>query len=202
VLHIALQNLPIYFEHYVLLYKSPQVQISIKPLGNLGKRLLSGMPIFVTQATGVGQIAFSRDGAGQVFPLHLQPGQEIDVREHAFLAATDNVDYTWQRVKGVSNILFGGTGFFIDRFQCRQDEGVLWLHGYGNVFELVLAPGEAIDVEPGGWLYKDPTVEMQTVMQPLSTGFFASASSFTFNRFTGPGRLGLQSMYLAMDTGT
>ena len=52
-------------------------------------------------------------------------------------------------------MLFGGTGFFIDRFRCASGDGILWLHGYGNVFEKTLAVGEQIDIEPGGWLYKD-----------------------------------------------
>ena len=56
-------------------------------------------------------------------------------------------------------MLFGGTGFFIDKFHSHKGDGILWLHGYGNVFEKILAPGESIDVEPGGWLYKDPGVQ-------------------------------------------
>ena len=61
--------------------------------------------------------------------------------------------------------------------------------------KVTLAPGEQIDIEPGGWLYKDPTVRMDTIFQKLSTGFFASAGQLFWNRFTGPGRVGLQSMY-------
>src|SRR5262249_45692144 len=123
VLVVSLSQMPIYFEHYVLLWKSLGVSISIKPLRGMGRRILAGMPILVTQAGGNGDIAFSRDDAGHIFPIHLAPGQEIDVREHQFLAATDNVDYTYQRVKGISNILFGGSGFFIDKFICMSGEG-------------------------------------------------------------------------------
>ena len=96
-------------------------------------------------------------------------------------------------------MLFGGTGFFVDRFRARGGDGILWLHGYGNVLEKRLGPGEAIDVEPGGWLYKDTTVRMETNLQRLSTGFFG-AMNFTTNRFTGPGRIAIQSMYLHMPT--
>jgi uncharacterized protein (AIM24 family) len=85
----------------------------------------------------------------------VKPRQEIHVREHQFLAATGNVEYSYEIVKGVSNMLFGGTGFFIDRFRCASGDGILWLHGYGNVFEKTLAVGEQIDIEPDGWLYKD-----------------------------------------------
>ena len=79
-------------------------------------------------------------------------------------------------------------------------EGILWLHGYGNVFEKVLERGESIDVEPGGWLYKDPTVAMETNLTRLSTGLLAGVN-LILNRFTGPGRIALQSMYLHMPSG-
>jgi hypothetical protein len=90
--------------------------------------------------------------------------------------------------------------FFHRHFSCQQQHGVLWLHGYGNVFDVLLGPGESIDIEPGGWIYKDQSVQMQTITQRLSTGFFASAGQLFFNRFAGPGRVGIQSMYLHMPT--
>ncbi|HEX5412051.1 MAG TPA: AIM24 family protein [Terriglobia bacterium] len=199
VLSVELSAMPIYFEHHVLLWKDTQVEIGVKTISGAFKRMVAGMPILMTEARGPGRIAFSRDGAGHVFGLHLSQGQSVDVREHQFLAATESLDYGFTRVKGASNILFGGTGFFIDKFACRQSEGIVWLHGYGNVFEIDLKAGEQIDLEPGGWIYKDPTVQMQTQFQKLSTGFFASGQIF-WNRFTGPGRVALQSMYFHMPT--
>jgi len=110
-LHIELGAVPVYFEHHILLWKDPAVQIGIKSLAGAFKRILSGMPVFMTEARGPGRIAFSRDGAGHVFGLHLRRGEGIEMREHQFLAATGNVEYTFNRVKGISNMLMGGTGF-------------------------------------------------------------------------------------------
>jgi uncharacterized protein (AIM24 family) len=199
-LHIELSSTPVYFEHHILLWKDPRVEIELKPMKGALKRMLAGMPVFMTAARGPGRIAFSRDGSGHVFALHLSPGESLDVREHQFLAATDGVEYSFSRVKGAANMLLGGTGFFIDTFTCGGAEGILWLHGYGNVFDLTLGPGEQIDIEPGGWIYKDRTVRMETIFQRLSTGFFASAGQIVFNRFTGPGRVALQSMYVHLPT--
>ena len=196
VLSVELSAMPLYYEHHVLLWKEPQVEIGVKAISGAFKRMIAGMPVFMTEARGPGRIAFSRDGAGHVFGLHLAQGQSVDVREHQFLAATESLEYGFTRIKGASNILFGGTGFFIDSFTCRQSEGIVWLHGYGNVFEVQLNAGEQIDIEPGGWIYKDPSVQMQTQFQRLSTGFLASAGQIFWNRFTGPGRLALQSMYV------
>ena len=96
-------------------------------------------------------------------------------------------------------MLFSSTGFFIDKFRATGD-GIVWVHGYGNVFEKVLGPNEQIDIEPGGWLYKDPTVKMDTVIDKLSSGFFGAAGNIIVNRFTGPGRIALQSMYMHYPT--
>jgi len=200
VLQVELGSVPVYFEHHILLWKDPAVEISLKPLKGAVKRVLSGMPVLVTQAKGPGRIAFSRDGAGHVFAMHMKAGEAVDVREHQYLAATDSVEYTFTRVKGAASVLFGGTGFFIDTFTCPRGDGILWLHGYGNVFEMRLGPGEQIDIEPGGWIYKDRSVRMDTIFQKVATGLFASGANLFWNRFTGPGRIALQSMYLHMPT--
>ena len=200
VLHVEVKSANVYFEHHILLWKDPSVEIGIKSMQGAFKRILAGMPIFMTETQGHGRIAFSRDGVGHVFAIHLKAGEELDVREHQFLAATASVDYTFSRVKGIGNILFGGTGFFIDTFSARHQEGILWLHGYGNVFEVTLKPGEQIDIEPGGWIYKDRTVQMEAKLQKLTAGLFAGTGRIVWNRFTGPGRIGLQSMYLHMPT--
>jgi uncharacterized protein (AIM24 family) len=189
-------TLSVFFEHHVVLWKSPALTIGLMSLKGAFKRFVAGMPIFMTEARGPGEIAFSRDGAGHVLSMHLQPGQAIEVREHQFLAATSNLDYSFTRQKGIANMLFGGTGFFVDRFAATTGEGVVWLHGYGNVFEKALAPGEQIDVEPGGWIYRDESVRMDPQVYGLRTGIFGGAGQLVFNRFTGPGRVGIQSMYL------
>ena len=196
VLTVEVSSVPVYFEHHVLLWKDTQTGIAIKPLAGAFKRVLSGMPVFMTEAHGPGRIAFSRDGAGHLFAMHMKQGAAVDVREHQFLAATDQLDYTYTRVKGISNMLLGGSGFFIDTFSAHKGDGILWLHGYGNVFEIMLAVGEQIDIEPGGWIYKDRSVQMETQFQKLSTGVFASGGQLVWNRFKGPGRIGIQSMYI------
>ena len=186
-LSIDVTHMSVYFEHHILLWKNPQVKVQLKALKGMLKRMIAGMQVFVTEASGAGVIAFSRDGPGHIVPIHLKQGEELHVREHQFLAATGAVDYSFERVKGLASMLFGQSGFFIDKFHGATGEGVLWLHGYGNVFEKVLAPGEQIDVEPGGWLYKDPSVKMDTVVDRLTSGLFGAAVNFVVNRFTGPG---------------
>lgn len=201
VLHIRLDgSVPVFFEHHVMLWKDPALAIGVKGKGAL-KRMIAGMQLLLTEARGPGQVAFSLDGAGHVFPLHLPPGAVIEVREHQYLAATGNLEYGFARQKGIKNMMFGSTGFSVDRFAATQSEGVVWLHGYGNVFEKVLAPGEQIDVEPGSWVYRDESVRMDPQVYGLRTGILGGTGNLVFNRFTGPGRVGIQSMYMDMSTG-
>ena len=188
---------PIYFEHHILLWKDPALEVTAKVLKGLGKRIVAGLPVVVTQAQGSGRIAFSRDAPGQLVLLELGAGDQIDVREHQFLFATDGVEYGFYRLRGISNLLFGGSGFFIDTF---RGPGVLTLHGYGNVLERQLGPGEQIDIEPGAFLYKEASVKMDTIKMGLKTGLLGGTSIF-LNRFTGPGKLGIQSMTFHLPTG-
>jgi uncharacterized protein (AIM24 family) len=149
VLQLELSGERVYFEHNILLWKDPAVEITARPTPGALKRMLAGMPVFVTEAHGNGRIAFSRDGPGHIFAIHLRGNDAVDVREHQFLAATHQVGYTFTRVKGAASMLFGGTGFFIDTFRCDGSEGVLWLHGYGNVFEVQRAKRSTLNRAAG-----------------------------------------------------
>lgn len=185
----------VFFEHHVMLWKDERVPLTVMPLSGGIKRALAGMPFVISVASGPGRIAFSRDATGELVVLPLHPGMELDVREHAFLLASHQINYSYVRIKGLTNILFGGQGMFMDRFVTGGAPGLLILHGYGNVFERVLRPGESIMVEPGAFLYKDASVTMQVEFQHLGTGLFGGAN-MSLARMTGPGRLGIQSMYV------
>jgi uncharacterized protein (AIM24 family) len=88
-------------------------------------------------------------------------------------------------------------GFFVDRFNASQGDAVLWPHGHGNAFEVNLAAGEVIDVEPGSWIYRQDSVGNRQQVFGLTNGLLGGSGNLVFNRFTGPGRLGLQSGYYA-----
>ncbi len=185
----------VFFEHHVLLWKDDHTPMSVMPLQGGVKRALAGMPFIISIAHGPGRIAFSRDATGELVVLPLHPGMELDVREHAFLLASHHINYSYLRIKGLRNILFGGQGMFMDRFVTSNQPGLLLLHGYGNVFERVLRPGESIMLEPGAFLYKDSSVTMNVESQKLTTGFFGG-TGMNLARMTGPGRVGIQSMYV------
>jgi uncharacterized protein (AIM24 family) len=204
IVHFGISGrFPILHEHHVLLWKQPQVDIGIAKLGGVTKslkRMIAGMPIFFTQATGQGEFAVSRDTPGQIVAMPLAGGQQVLVREHAFLAAS-NTDYTFERVRGFGSMLFGSQGFFVDKFMGLPGDGLLFLHAHGNAQEFALAPGETIDVEPGAWLYRDASVQYTQQVFGLKTGMFSGGGNLVWNRFTGPGRVGIQSGYYSADVG-
>jgi len=200
VLTVDISQSPVFFEQHILFWKHPDIQISLKPMPGVLKRFVMGVQMFILQASGPGCIAFSRSAVGQIVPIRLAPGQTIHVRSHQFLAATDTVSLGFEMVSGLVNRAMGQTGAFLDRFSAGAEEGVVWLHGHGNVFEITLAQGESIEVQPLGWLYKDPSVQMETDSTTFTSGLLGSNTNFIYNRLTGPGRVGLQSILVQTET--
>ena len=75
VLHVAVDgSVPLYFEHHVILWKTPALQIGIKGLKGAFKRAVAGMAIFMTQTEGPGEVAFSRDATSMAL---VDPVKEI-----------------------------------------------------------------------------------------------------------------------------
>jgi uncharacterized protein (AIM24 family) len=196
-LQIEVGPTSVMFEHHVMLWKETRVNVELRKLPGGVKRKIAGLDFFVTHTSGEGRIAFSRDSPGQCVPLHLRQGEGLDVREHQFIAATNNLDYSFERIKGVQNMLLGGSGFFMDKFRATEGDALVWLHGHGNVFLVQLDAGEQLDVEAGAWLYKDPSVSLEAVTMGLKSGVFGGGGKLTWNRVTGPGRLAIQTMFIA-----
>ncbi len=236
-----------YFEHHAMLWKDFGVPMTVMPTPGGAKRILAGMPFVLSVAHGPGRVSFSRDAPGELVVLPLDPGLEVDAREHAMLVASGNVTFSYEKVQGVKLMLAAGTGMYLDRFVATATTGLLILHGYGNVMERTLAAGETIEVEPGGFLYKDASVTItistialtveganqgvQAVKGAASRGFAAikaarqltkggdgiggilssgglqaaagifTGSGITLMRMSGPGRVGIQSMYRHHGTG-
>jgi uncharacterized protein (AIM24 family) len=184
----------VFFEHHVMLWKDEHTPLGSLQTGGGFKRRIAGMPFVLSTAGGPGRVAFSRDSPGELVVLPMHPGMELDVREHAFLVGSHTIQYSFERIKGLANVMHGGNGMYLDRFVTAGAPGLLLLHGYGNVFERQLGPGETIQVEPGGFLYKDASVQMNSVQIDVKTGRFSSGMYLA--QMVGPGRVGIQSMYV------
>ena len=232
----------VFFEHHVMLWKDETVAVSVMSAPGGAKRLLATLPFVLSTARGPGRLSFSRDSPGELVVMPIDPGIELDVREHAMIVATTDLTYSFERLPGLKATLAVGSGMYLDRFKATDCPGLLLLHGYGNVLERTLHEGETIQVEPGGFLYKDAAVRVETVTHKLSPGdsepsgavqgarslasrgmaglkalralrkegiegalsggVLQTASGvltgpgLTLMRLSGPGRVGIQSMYM------
>ena len=153
------------------------------------------MPFLISVANGPGRIAFSRDATGELVVLPLHPGMELDVREHAFLLCSHQINYSFVRVKGLTNILFGGQGMYMDRFVTTNTPGTA---DPARLRERVRAPAGRGRKHHGG----AGRVSLQRFhgdhgggVSKLGTGLFGG-TNMSLARMTGPGRVGIQSMYV------
>jgi len=151
----------VFFEHHVMLWKDENVAMSVMDTPGGAKRILAGMPFVLSVAQGPGRVSLSRDAPGEIVMLPVEPGMELDAREHAMLMASAGLTFTFEKIQGLKSMMALGSGMYLDRYIAQEAPGLLILHGYGNVMQRQLAEGEAILVEPGGFLYKDASVTME-----------------------------------------
>ena len=229
----------VFFEHHAMLWKDEGTSMSVMDAPGGMKRLLGDLPFVLSVATGPGYVSCSRDAPGELVVLPVEPGQEIDVREHALLLATSTLTYSFEKLPGLKATMAVGSGMYLERFVAGGSPGLVVLHGFGNVLDRNLAPGECIEVEPGGFLYKESSVGVEVSthklvpegassaaqtakglasrglaglkaaralkkegLQGLLSGDVLQQASgiltgpgITLMRMTGPGRVGVQSMY-------
>jgi uncharacterized protein (AIM24 family) len=201
----------VYFSHHSLLHADEQVRLESIKMGGGWNRVLAGMPLVMMKAQGPGHIAFSANHPGETLAIPLEHNQSVDVVEHRFLVATGNVSYQWLK----SNIYFvtgSGddreyhypVGRMMDRFTAQGSPGVLFLHGPGNTFLRDLRHGERILVQPGGLIWKDPSVQMYLHFEyPHGQYWFSSGrwqAKSVWLTLQGPGRIALQSVFERPET--
>ncbi len=90
-------------------------------------------------------------------------------------------------------------GRMIDRFTAAGSNGLLLLHAPGNTFIRDLAAGQRILFQPGGLIWKDPTVSMFLHFEyPHGRHWFSSPrwqAKSTWLALQGPGRIAVQSVF-------
>ncbi len=198
----------VYFSHQMLLWKDPQTPVHAMKMKGGIKRMFAGLPLVMTEATGPGHIAFSRDVPGEMVALPLQAGMAVMAREHHFVVATHTVAYDWvqsniwyQTSSGNETETHYPMGRYLDVFFAAQAPGLVLLHAAGNAFIRHLQPGQSILVHPASVLFKDTTVAMNLhIEQPYSAAGGWSpwrqwSNRHVWLRLTGPGRVCIQSAF-------
>lgn len=194
----------VFCEAGVMVYCDPSIDFRMRPFvqGGIAKtlkrNLVGGIPFYMHTFTGPGYAAFSRAGPGEVRILELAQGESIDVAEHSLLLASKSVQYDTFYVPGRGG-LGRLAGFWMDRV---TGPGTVAIHGHGNILSFTLAPNETFDIDHGGILMKDPTVQMEAFLQHLGGGLTGGALAYSALRTRGPGRLLLQTLDPPHDTTT
>lgn len=182
----------IYSEHGIVLYKEDSVRLGRKTihsggfLGALKRTSVGGLPFYLAEFVGPGQVAFSRDGVGEVRVLELAQGQVLDVAEGSLVCADNRIAYETIYVKGAS----GWMGMWMDQL---TGPGKFALHAYGNFVTLTLRPGESIVAERKAILHKTPTMHLTPMVQRVGGGLLGRALSQEMYVMQGPGTVGLQT---------
>ena len=194
------------FSHHSLLWTAPQTNLEPWSKGSFFKRMNAGMPLVLMRASGPGHVALSEDHPGEVVALPIPPGRAFRVREHSFLALTDNVEFSWENAPVWLQVQSGDEteyeypiGPYLDVFVARGDRpGLLLLHAPGNLFVRDLAPGQAILVQAGSWVYADTSIDFSLHAEyPASGGTFWRSFEYRtlWLRLRGPGRVAVRSIF-------
>lgn len=97
-------------------------------------------------------------------------------------------------------------GRYVDHFTARERPGLIMIGAGGAAFLRDLAEGESLLVKPPALLFKDPTVAMQLHVEYPKAGmklWRSWGNRYLWLRLFGPGRVGVESCYLAEeDPGT
>jgi uncharacterized protein (AIM24 family) len=97
-------------------------------------------------------------------------------------------------------------GRYVDHFTARERPGLVMIGAGGAAFVRDLAEGESLLVKPPALLFKDPTVAMQLHVEYPKAGmklWRSWGNRYLWLRLFGPGRVGVESCYLAEeDPGT
>ncbi len=182
----------IYSEHGIVLYKEDSVKVERKTIhsggfmSTLKRTSVGGLPFFLAAFQGPGQVAFSRDGVGEVRVLELAQGQVLDVAEGSLVCADNRIAYETIYVKGAS----GWMGMWMDQL---TGPGKFALHAYGNFVTLTLRPGESIVAERRSILHKTPTMALAPMVQRVGGGLLGRMMAQEMYVVQGPGTIGLQT---------
>lgn len=185
-------NERVFSEHGIVLYKEDPVKVDrrVIPSSGFGSSLkrtsFGGVPFFLAEFTGPGQVAFSRNGQGEVREVTLKTGETVDVAEGSLVCAEHSIQYDVHYAPGTR----GRMGIWFDRL---SGPGTFALHAYGNFVTLTLQPNESIVCEKGAILHKPPAMPMAPFIQSVGKGLLGAAFSQEMYTVQGPGVIGLQT---------
>jgi uncharacterized protein (TIGR00266 family) len=165
------------------------------------KRAVSGASIFMTTYTaqgGVGSISFASKMPGHIVPIDVSPGNDFMVHRHGFMAATEGIELGIGFQQSITGGIFGGMGFLLQKV---SGTGRAWIDLSGEVLAFDLQPGQTMRVHPGHVGLFQASVQFAVQRVPGLMNRYMGEDGHHFAIMTGPGRIWLQSMPVAILAG-
>jgi uncharacterized protein (AIM24 family) len=185
------------------------IQLSTGTGGGMGgrglmgalKRAVSGSTFLFNTYTAVGGqglVAFPAKIPGSIFPVDVAPGREYLTHRHGFLAGIPGIEISPALQQSFKGGIFGGEGFILQRL---AGTGRAWVELSGHVTEYDLQPGQVMRVHPGHVGLFDASVSFQVQRVPGVANRYLGSDGHHFVLLSGPGRVWLQSMPVAILAG-
>jgi len=170
-------------------------------LKGIVKRAVSGASIMMSTYTaegGVGAVSFAAKVPGHIIPIDVSPEAQYMVHRHGFMAATPGVQLDIGFQQSFRGGVFGGMGFILQKI---TGTGRCFIDLSGEVLAFDLQPGQSMRVHPGHIGLFQASVTFQVVRVPGLANRYMGEDGHHFAVMTGPGRIWLQSMPIALLAG-
>jgi uncharacterized protein (AIM24 family) len=159
------------------------------------KRMVGGGGLFLTRYDGPGSISFAAKVPGHIVPVDISGGHSYLVHRHGWMCGTPGITPSVALQQSFRGGLYGGEGFVLQKL---DGDGRAWVELGGEVTSYDLPPGQTVLVHPGHIGMFQGTVQFSiTRIQGIRNMMFGG-DGLHLVALTGPGRVWLQSMPLAM----
>jgi uncharacterized protein (AIM24 family) len=148
------------------------------------KRVAGGGGLFLTHYEGPGAITFAAKIPGHIMPVDITPGQAYYVHRHGWLCGTQGITPSVGMQQTFRGGMYGGDGFIMQKL---AGQGRAWIELSGELTTYDLPPGQTLLAHPGH----------VGMFQGTANAFFGG-DGLHLVALTGPGRIWLQSMPLAI----
>ena len=176
----------------VMIYRDPSVQMQTKAQGGLlkglGRSMLGGESLMLTDYGGPGRIALSAGVPGEIMPLTLG-GAAVRAKSGAFIACETNVEMEVTTEK-IGTAIIGGTGLFQLRF---HGMGTVFIQAKGDIIKGTLAAGQELIADENSFLAVDDTVTRTRERVQGMRNILTGGEGLYLLKLTGPGRYWLES---------
>jgi uncharacterized protein (AIM24 family) len=159
------------------------------------KRAVGGGGLLLTRYEGPGAITFAAKVPGHIMPVDINPGMAYFVHRHGWLCGTQGITPSVGLQQSFRGGMWGGDGFVLQKL---EGQGRAWIELSGELTTYDLPPGQTLLVHPGHVGMFQGSVQFTiTRMRGIANAFFGG-DGFHLVALTGPGRVWLQSMPLAV----